>query len=73
MPGEKASALRPGRVGVAIGEPIPTAGIDQENHRVALASQAQQVVAAELARLRGLSDPGQVIAPPAPLRPDASA
>lgn len=68
----KGFRFRPGRVGVAIGEPIPTTGMDAES-RVALSSQAQQVVAAELARLRGLSDPGQVIAPPVPLRPDASA
>lgn len=68
----KGFRFRPGRVGVAIGQPIATTGMDPES-RVALAGQAQQVVAAELARLRGLSDPGQVIAPPAPLRPDASA
>ena len=45
--------FRPGRVGVALGEPIPTEGISRED-RAALAARAQEAVAAELVRLRGL-------------------
>ncbi len=45
--------FRPGRVGVAFGEPIPTEGMARED-RAALAARAEQAVAAELARLRGL-------------------
>jgi 1-acyl-sn-glycerol-3-phosphate acyltransferase len=59
----KGIRFRPGLVRVAFGEPLSTAEFSRDD-RVALATRAQQAVAAELARLRGLSGPEEVVAEP---------
>ncbi len=46
--------FRPGRVRIAIGEPIPVAGYAHDD-RAALAARAQEVVAQEIARMRDLA------------------
>lgn len=53
--------FRPGRVRVVITAPIATGGMSPDD-RFLLAGQAQRAVAAELARLRGLSSPDEAIA-----------
>lgn len=55
--------FRPGLVRVAFGEPVSTAGLSHDD-RAELTARAQQAVAVELARLRGLSGPGEVCALP---------
>jgi 1-acyl-sn-glycerol-3-phosphate acyltransferase len=55
--------FRPGLVRVAFGEPISTAEFSRDD-RAELAYRAQQAVAVELARLRGLSGPEEVVAEP---------
>jgi 1-acyl-sn-glycerol-3-phosphate acyltransferase len=55
--------FRPGIVRVAFGEPLSTAEFSCDD-RAALTARAQQAVAVELARLRGLSGPGEVVAEP---------
>lgn len=62
--------FRPGTVRIAIGAPIPTAGMSRDQ-RTDLAEHAQQALAGELARLRGLSRPEDVVASVAPVEMEA--
>ncbi|HEV8631411.1 MAG TPA: hypothetical protein VGV61_13920, partial [Thermoanaerobaculia bacterium] len=64
--------LRPGRVQVMVGEPIPTAGLPAAA-RDEVARQAEAAVTAMLARLASSAAPSPALAPPPAATPAVAA